>query len=207
MDKVVLIPVRFMAGMVDLKDERSNPQIWVKAARGMSVVELKEEIRQTMRSVRRLSPRLKDNFALNETSLLSAGIEQIFKVVNVAGWFIGIFAVLVGAFGIANIMFVSVKERTNIIGIQKALGAKSYYIILEVLYESILLSLVGGLLGLLLIFAGTLIARAQEFNISLSSGNVILGIFISTTVGLIAGLMPAFTAARLNPVKAIASTF
>jgi putative ABC transport system permease protein len=125
----------------------------------------------------------------------------------VAGWFIGLFAVLVGAFGIANIMFVSVKERTNIIGIQKALGAKSYYIILEVLYESVLLSLVGGLLGLLLIFAGTLIARAQDFDIFLSSGNIILGIFISTTVGLVAGLMPAFTAARLNPVKAIASTF
>jgi putative ABC transport system permease protein len=207
MDKVVLIPVRYLAGMIDLKDERSNPQIWVKAARGMTMIELKEEIRQTMRSIRRLSPRLKDNFALNETSLLSAGIEQIFKVVNVAGWFIGIFAVLVGAFGIANIMFVSVKERTNIIGIQKALGAKSYYIILEVLYESILLSLVGGLLGLLLIFAGTLIARAQDFNITLSSGNIILGIFISTTVGLISGLMPAFSAARLNPVKAIASTF
>jgi putative ABC transport system permease protein len=207
MDKVVLIPVRFLAGMIDLKDERSNPQIWVKAAPGMPVNELKEEIRQNMRSIRRLSPRVKDNFALNETSLLSAGIEQIFKVVNVAGWFIGIFAVLVGAFGIANIMFVSVKERTSIIGIQKALGAKSYYIILEVLYESILLSLVGGVLGLLLIFAGTLIARAQDFNIFLSSGNIILGIFISTTVGLIAGLMPAFSAARLNPVKAIASTF
>jgi putative ABC transport system permease protein len=207
MDKVVLIPVRYLAGMIDLKDERSNPQIWVKAAKGMTMEEAKEEIRQTMRSIRRLSPRVKDNFALNETSLLSAGIEQIFKVVNVAGWFIGIFAVLVGAFGIANIMFVSVKERTNIIGIQKALGAKSYYIILEVLYESILLSLVGGLLGLLLIFTGTLIARAQDFNITLSSGNIILGIFISTTVGLIAGLMPAFSAARLNPVKAIASTF
>jgi putative ABC transport system permease protein len=207
MDKVVLIPVRFMAGMIDLKDERSNPQIWVKAAPGMTVNELKEEIRQNMRSIRRLNPRVKDNFALNETSLLSAGIEQIFKVVNVAGWFIGIFAVLVGAFGIANIMFVSVKERTPIIGIQKALGAKSYYIILEVLYESILLSLVGGILGLILIYAGTLIARGQDFNIFLSSGNIILGIVISTTVGLIAGLMPAFSAARLNPVKAIASTF
>jgi putative ABC transport system permease protein len=179
----------------------------VKAAKGMTMEEMKEEIRQTMRSIRRLSPRLKDNFALNETSLLSAGIEQIFKVVNVAGWFIGIFAVLVGAFGIANIMFVSVKERTSIIGIQKALGAKSYYIILEVLYESILLSLIGGLLGLLLIFAGTLVARSQDFNIFLSSGNIFLGIFISTTVGLIAGLMPAFSAARLDPVKAIASTF
>jgi len=127
--------------------------------------------------------------------------------VNVAGWFIGIFAVLVGAFGIANIMFVSVKERTSIIGIQKALGAKSHYIILEVLYESILLSLIGGIFGLALIYAGTFIARAQDFDIFLSAGNIILGIVISTTVGLIAGLMPAFAAARLDPVKAIATTF
>jgi putative ABC transport system permease protein len=207
MDKVVLIPVKFMAGMADLKDERSNPQIWVKAAEGMTVNELKEEVRITMRSIRRLNPRLKDSFALNETNLLNAGIDAIFKVVNLAGWFIGIFAVLVGAFGIANIMFVSVKERTNIIGIQKALGAKSYYIILEVLYESILLSLVGGIFGLVLIYIGTFIAQARNFDIFLSAGNMVLGIFISTTVGLIAGMMPAFTAARLDPVKAIASTF
>ena len=107
---------------------------------------------------------------------MSGMIDQIFKVVNVAGWFIGIFAVLVGAFGIANIMFVSVKESTSIIGIQKALGAKSYYIILEVLNESVLLSMIGGSLGLLLIFAGTFIARAQDFEIFLSTGNIVLGL-------------------------------
>ena len=207
MDNVVLIPVKFLAGMTDLKDERSNPQTWVKAKAGITVDELKENLRLTMRSIRRLSPRTKDNFALNETSLMSAGIDQIFKIVNVAGSLIGIFAVLVGAFGIANIMFVSVKERTNIIGIQKAIGAKNYYIILEVLYESVLLSLIGGILGLMMIYAGTFIARANDFEVFLSAGNVGLGLFISTTVGLIAGLMPAFTAARLNPVKAIASTF
>lgn len=207
MDKVVLVPIGFMAFMVDLKDEMSSPQIWVKAGEGMTVDALKQQIRLTMRSIRRLNPRSKDNFALNETSLISAGIDQIFKVVNIAGWFIGIFSVLVGAFGIANIMFVSVKERTNIIGIQKALGAKSYYIILEVLYESVLLSIIGGTLGLLLIYIGTFIARGNGFEVFLSAGNIVLGLFISTTVGLIAGLMPAFTAARLDPVKAIASTF
>jgi len=207
LDKVALVPVGFMATMVDLKDERSNPQIWVKAAPGITIDELKTDAKMTMRSIRRLSPRADDNFALNQTSLLSAGIDQIFSVVNVAGWLIGIFAVLVGAFGIANIMFVSVKERTNIIGIQKALGAKSYYIILEVLYESVILSLVGGVLGLLMIFAGTLIAQSREFEIFLSGGNILLGMFISTTVGIIAGLIPAFSAARLDPVKAIASTF
>ncbi len=207
MDKVVLIPVSYMANMVDLKNENSNPQIWVKAGEGMSMDELKEDIRLTMRSIRRLSPRSKDSFALNETSLMSAGIDQIFKVVGIAGWFIGIFAVLVGAFGIANIMFVSVKERTSIIGIQKALGAKSYYIILEVLYESVLLSIIGGILGLVFIYIGTLIARAQEFDIFLSGGNIIFGLLLSTSVGVVAGLLPAFAAARLDPVKAIASTF
>jgi putative ABC transport system permease protein len=179
----------------------------VKPVEGVSEKVLREHLRIAMRSIRRLSPRTKDNFALNETSMMSGMIDQIFKVVNIAGWFIGIFAVLVGAFGIANIMFVSVKERTNIIGIQKALGAKSYYIILEVLYESVLLSIIGGVLGLILIYIGTFIARANDFEIFLGAGNILMGLFISSTVGLVAGLVPALTAARLNPVKAIASTF
>jgi putative ABC transport system permease protein len=207
LDKAVLVPVMFMRTMVDLKNDRSNPAIWVKAGAALTVDELKENLRLVMRSIRRLKPLSKDNFALNETSLMSEGLDQIFKVVNIAGWLIGIFAILVGAFGIANIMFVSVKERTNIIGIQKALGAKNHYIILEVLIESVLLSLVGGILGLLLTYSGTFVAKAQDFDIFLSIGNIILGLFISTTVGLIAGLIPAFTAARLDPVKAIASTF
>jgi putative ABC transport system permease protein len=207
MDNVVLIPVDFLASMTDLKRDESSPQIWVKPVEGVSEKVLREHLRIAMRSIRRLSPRTKDNFALNETSMMSGMIDQIFKVVNIAGWFIGIFAVLVGAFGIANIMFVSVKERTNIIGIQKALGAKSYYIILEVLYESVLLSIIGGVLGLILIYIGTFIARANDFEIFLGAGNILMGLFISSTVGLVAGLVPALTAARLNPVKAIASTF
>ena len=207
MDEVVLVPVDFLATMTDLKSDNANPQIWVKPVEGVSVDALKEQLQLTMRSIRRLSPRAKNNFALNETNLMSGMIDQIFSVVNVAGWFIGIFAVLVGAFGIANIMFVSVKERTSIIGIQKAIGAKNYYIILEVLNESVLLSIIGGILGLLLIYAGTFIARKQGFEIFLSPGNILTGILISSTVGLIAGFMPALTAARLDPVKAIASTF
>jgi len=207
MDNVVLMPVTFFASFADLKEDYSNPQIWVKPAEGVSTDELKNTIQQNMRSIRRLSPKSKNNFALNETSMMAGMIDEIFGVVNIAGWFIGIFAVLVGAFGIANIMFVSVKERTNIIGIQKALGAKSYYIILEVLNESVLLSVLGGLLGLLLIYAGTFIARAHDFNIFLSLGNILFGLIISSTVGLIAGLLPAIMAARLDPVKAIASTF
>lgn len=206
-DKVVLIPIGYLGTMADLNSDRTSPQIWTKPVAGVNPDLFKEELIQTMRSIRRVSPRSKSNFSINETSLMSGMIDQIFSVVNLAGGFIGIFAVLVGAFGIANIMFVSVKERTHIIGIQKALGAKSFYLILEVLNESVILSIIGGLLGLLLIFIGTFIARANDFDIFMSFGNIITGLLISTTVGIIAGLMPAFTAARLDPVKAMASTF
>lgn len=206
-DEVVLIPIGFLRTMVDLRDESSNPQIWVRGTEEVTVEELKENLRFTMRAIRGIQPSAKDNFALNQTSLMSEGIDAIFRIVGLAGWVIGIFAVLVGGFGIANIMFVSVKERTNIIGIQKALGAKSYYIILEVLYESVLLSLTGGILGLMFIYIGTLIARSKDFEVFLGTGNILFGLFISTSIGIIAGLLPAMSAARLDPVKAMASTF
>jgi putative ABC transport system permease protein len=207
-DQNVLIPIKFMATMTDLKKDESNPMIWIRSNDRIPIDQFKEEVRGNMRAIRRLKPSAKDNFALNQSSVLNAGIESIFGIINLAGGFIGILAVIVGAFGIANIMFVSVKERTNIIGIQKALGAKKYYIILEVLYESVLLSLIGGLIGLVLVFIGTVIVRnVSDFNVFLSFGNIILGLVISTAVGIFAGLFPAIMAARLDPVKAIASTF
>jgi len=207
-DENVLVPIKFMATMIDLRKDESNPSIWIRSNEQVPIDQFKEEVRGAMRAIRRLKPGNKDNFALNQSSVLNAGIESIFGIINFAGGFIGILAVIVGAFGIANIMFVSVKERTNIIGIQKALGAKKYYIILEVLYESILLSLIGGLIGLLLVFIGTIFVRSSfDFDIYLSLGNIVLGLFISTAVGMIAGLFPAIMAARLDPVKAMASTF
>ena len=123
-----------------------------------------------------------------------------------AGWIIGGFSILVGGFGIANIMFVSVKERTKIIGIQKSLGAKRYFILLQFIFEAIVLSIIGGVLGLLLIFIGTIIVRyVSEFEIVLTLGNIITGLMISSVIGFIAGLMPARSAARLDPVAAINS--
>jgi putative ABC transport system permease protein len=208
MDKAVLLPVKFLGTMVDLRREQNNPMIWVSAADNVSVPELKEELRGVMRGIRRLKPSAEDNFALNQTSMLTGGINQIFNVINIAGAIIGIFSILVGGFGIANIMFVSVKERTHIIGIKKALGAKKHYIMLEVLYESGILSLIGGIFGLILIYIGTLIVgRVTEFNISLSIGNIVTGLVISSVVGLVSGLAPAISAAKLNPVEAIAVTF
>ncbi len=208
LDEVVLLPVKFMGTIVDLKNEQNNPMIWVRAADNVSMPELKEELRGVMRGIRRLKPAAEDDFALNQTSVLTGGINQIFSVINIAGGLIGIFSILVGGFGIANIMFVSVKERTHIIGIKKAMGAKKHYIMLEVLYESGMLSLIGGTIGLILIFIGTLIVSGvTDFKISMSLSNIVTGLVISSVVGLISGLAPAISAARLNPVAAIAVSF
>ena len=208
LDNVVLLPVKFMGTIVDLKNEQNNPMIWVRASDNVSLPELKEELRGVMRGIRRLKPAAEDNFALNQTGLLTAGINQIFSIINIAGGLIGIFSILVGGFGIANIMFVSVKERTHIIGIKKALGAKKHYVMLEVLYESAILSLIGGITGLILIFIGTLIvAGVTDFKISLSPDNIVTGLVISSVVGIVSGLAPAISAARLNPAEAIAVSF
>ena len=181
--------------------------IWIKAGENVPVGELKDEVRGALRAIRRLKPSAEDNFALNQTSMITAGVDQIFLVINIAGWIIGLLSILVGGFGILNIMFVSVRERTNIIGIQRAMGAKRNYILLEVLYESGILSLVGGIVGLILIFCGTLfINSTSDFEIHLTLGNIIKGLVISGLVGIIAGLFPAYKASRLNPVEAISTT-
>ena len=128
----------------------------------------------------------------------------MFSVISVVGWLIGGFSILVGGFGIANIMFVSVKERTSIIGIQKSLGAKRYFILFEFLFEAIILSLIGGIVGLLIVFAGTQIVSVLfDLKFTLGLGNIMMGIITSGVIGIIAGFIPAWTASRLNPVEAI----
>jgi len=157
-----------------------------------------------MRSIRRIKPAADDNFALNQISLLSTQFDNVFRVLKMAGWIIGGFSILVGGFGIANIMFVSVKERTNIIGIQKALGAKNYFILFQFLVESVLLSLMGGVIGLLMVFGISWLATSiTGMNLMLSMKNIMLGINVSVIIGLIAGFVPAWSAAKLDPVEAI----
>jgi len=155
LDEFIVIPIQFMRKITDIRREGAEPMILARARPGVSNDDLKEELRLILRSSRRLKPRADDNFALNQTSMISGALDAIFKVLNTTGFFIGIFSILVGGFGIANIMFVSVKERTNIIGIQKALGAKRYFILWQFLFESMLLTLSGGAIGLLIVFAGT----------------------------------------------------
>jgi len=205
-DDNIVIPVKFARNFLRLNSESTNPMFMVKAKEGVSNEQLKDDITRVIRSVRRLSPKADDDFALNETSILSKGIDMMFGVIDLAGIIIGGFSLLVGGFGIANIMFVSVKERTNIIGIQKAIGAKNYFILLQFLFEAILLCLIGGALGLLLVYGGTVFANAYiDFDISLSTSNIVTGLWVSVLIGIISGMIPAVSASKLDPVEAIRS--
>lgn len=168
------------------------------------LVNLEAEIRGLLRASRELKPKEEDSFALNRPEMITNTVAAVFSVIGFAGSVIGGFALLVGGFGIANIMFVSVKERTNIIGIQKALGAKQWFILSQFLFESVFLSLIGGLLGLGLVVLITFIP--QDFMvIVMSTSNIVTGIVISALIGVISGIAPAVVASRMDPVEAIRS--
>jgi putative ABC transport system permease protein len=205
-DNQVLMPLNFVRKIINIKSGYSNPTIIIKAKEGFEPLALKEEVRMILRSTHRLKPAADDDFAINEISTLNNVFDSFFAVLGKAGWFIGGLALLVGGFGIANIMFVSVHERTTQIGIQKALGAKNYFILLQFLFESVFLSLFGGIFGLLFVFLAILgIQYGFDFDASLSLKNVTTAISISLIIGLIAGLIPAYMASRLSPVEAIRS--
>ena len=206
LDDMVLIPINYARNIVDLRSERLDPMVMIRAKKGINNEALKSELTGIMRSIRKLKPLADDDFALNETSMLSKGFDPIFDIIGLAGWIIGGFSIIVGGFGIANIMFVSVKERTSLIGIQKSLGAKNYFILTQFLIESVLLSLLGGLIGLLLVFIiAFLINLFADLGIMLNQSNVILAITVSVLIGVISGFVPAYTASQLDPVEAMRS--
>lgn len=204
MDNQAIVPYHFAKLFIDVKSENGDPFIAAKAKAGVTNEQLKDELTGIMRNIRGLKPLADDNFALNETNLLSKNFDGLFDSVGIAGAIIGGFSILVGGFGIANIMFVSVRERTNLIGIQKSLGAKNYFILSQFLFEAVFLSLLGGIIGLLLIYLLTFIADdIVDMEITLTRSNIILGLTISVLIGVISGFIPAYGASQLDPVEAI----
>lgn len=204
MDKRLHISTSLAATMIDFRNKEMGQTINVTAKPDVDRDLFLAELEGVLRAIHRLRPADENDFALNEVSVISDRFDSFFKVFNIAGSIIGGFSILVGGFGIANIMFVSVKERTRIIGIQKSLGAKRYFILLEFIFEAIILSLFGGIVGLLLVFAGSGVASsAFDMQLALSFKNIVTGLLVSGIIGLIAGFVPAYNASRLDPVVAI----
>lgn len=203
-DKSIVMPYRFARTMMD--ENRADPLILVQAADNVSSKVLSDELRGSMRAIRKLSPRQEDNFSLNDVNDFSDSISQAFVSINIGGWAIGALSFIVGIFGVANIMFVTVKERTSQIGLKKAIGAKNGVILSEFLAESAFLCVIGGVIGLLLVFILTkIITLVFDFPIFLSVGIIMVAMAICIVAGIVAGIIPASQAARMNPVVAIRS--
>lgn len=180
-----------------------NPSLAVKGfEEDIGMVELQNEMEGLLRKVRGLRPKEESDFALNRPEAIAEALGGIFDVLGIAGWIIGGFSILVGGFGIMNIMFVSVQERTKLIGIQKSLGAKNYFILFQFLFESVFLCLIGGAVGVFIVFLLTFIPFGT-LEVALSMKNILLGVVVSSIIGVVSGIIPSAKAARLDPVEAM----
>lgn len=203
-DTAAYIPVNFVRQLYGDNNTSLTNVIILKPKKGVDMEAYKGELSQKLRSYRGLKAGEIDNFFINVFSGFTDFIDGILGQMNVVGWIISGFSLLVGGFGIANIMFVSVKERTNLIGIQKSLGAKNRFIMFQFLFEAVILSVIGGIIGLLLVWIISLIlTKVLDFEFVLGLGNIVLGTGLAAVIGLISGILPAITASKLDPVEAI----
>ncbi|MBK5213055.1 MAG: ABC transporter permease [Flavobacteriaceae bacterium] len=204
-DTSVWMPVNVVRRIYGDNNKTTFPQIVVKPEKGVDEAEFKAVLEQKLRMKRGLKPDEISNFFINQMQGFADFIDNITGSMNIIGLIISGFSLLVGGFGIANIMFVSVKERTNLIGIQKSLGAKNKFILFQFLFEAIILAVIGGLIGLFLVFIVSILASqfTGDFEFVLSPWNMFIGTAISAAIGLISGILPAISASKLDPVEAI----
>ncbi|PHR14939.1 MAG: ABC transporter permease [Aequorivita sp.] len=204
-DTSIWMPVNVVRRIYGDNNKNTFPQIVIKPEKDVDIAEFKAMLTQQLRTKRGLKPDEISNFFINQLQGFADFIDEITGSMNVIGLIISGFSLLVGGFGIANIMFVSVKERTNLIGIQKSLGAKNKFILFQFLFEAVILSVIGGLIGLFLVFIVSIIASSftGDFEFILSPWNMFIGTAISAAIGLISGILPAISASKLDPVEAI----
>ncbi len=206
-DQCLIVSYRYFASIWDVNNpDMMQPSILVNSKPNVSTAALVDELRGIMRQVRKLSPTSEDNFSLNDVSLFSNQISSFFGSVDIGGWAIAGLSLIVGAFGVANIMFVTVRERTSQIGLKKAIGAKSSTILTEFLLESAFLCILGGLFGLLLVYLLSLaLSTVLPFPIVIAPHIIVLAFSICVVLGVVSGIIPARIAAKMNPVEAIRS--
>jgi putative ABC transport system permease protein len=205
-DDSVFIPVNFIRRLQGDNANNFLPVVVIKPEKEVDIAALKAEIAQKVRSYRGVKQGEIDNFFINILSGFTDFIDGIIDNLKIGGWIISLFSLLVGGFGIANIMFVSVKERTNLIGIQKSLGAKNKFILFQFLFEAIILCVIGGFIGLFLVWIiAMILTKVLDFEFVLSFANILLGTSLAAIIGLISGILPAISASKLDPVEAIRS--
>jgi putative ABC transport system permease protein len=201
-DNCIMIPNKFCKQLFD--EENANPILIAKGKEGVTTAALMDELKGIMRQVHRLSPTQEDNFSLNSVEAFSKAITGFFSIVNIVGAIVGGISLIVGLFGIANIMFVTVRERTGVIGLKKAIGAKKSSILFEFLMEATILCILGGAIGLVFVYILTLILSGPlNFPVFISLPMLITAIIICIAVGILAGIIPASQAAKMDPVTAI----
>ena len=204
-DTAIFLPVNITRKIYGDNNRSTFPQIIIKPEKGVDNAEFIAILKQKMRLSRGLKPDRVDTFFVNQLKGFTDFIDNITGQMNIMGLIISGFSLLVGGFGIANIMFVSVKERTSLIGIQKSLGAKNKFILFQFLFEAVILAIIGGLIGLILVYFVSIIASqfTGDFEFILSPWNMFIGTSISAIIGLISGILPAISASKLDPVEAI----
>ncbi|WP_298393794.1 ABC transporter permease [Flavobacterium sp.] len=205
-DTSAFIPVNFIRRMYGDNNDSMTPVIVIKPQKGIDMEAFKADLKQKLRTFRGVKTGEIDNFFVNVFSGFTDLIDGVIGFMNLGGWVIAGFSLLVGGFGVANIMFVSVKERTNLIGIQKSLGAKNRFILFQFLFEAVILCLIGGLIGIFLVWIIAItLTKLLDFEFVLSLSNIMLGSGLAIIIGLIAGILPAISASKLDPVEAIRS--
>ncbi len=201
-DKSTIVTHNYMASVYN--PDNLSPVIMVQPKPGITSKALQEELTGIMRQIRKLSPTQEDNFTCNDVAQFKDQVESVFGAVNKGGWAIAGLSLIVGAFGVANIMFVTVRERTSQIGLKKAIGAKSSTILYEFLLESAFLCIIGGIIGLLLVWILALtLSTFLPFTITIAPSIIFLAFSICIILGVISGIIPASIAAKMNPVEAI----
>jgi putative ABC transport system permease protein len=205
-DNGVIFPYYAAASIYDVQSLNYDPFLIIRARPGKPLEDLRYEVEGALRKERKVKPGKGSDFSINQLSQVTERLNLVFGTINIVGWVIAAFSLLVGGFGIANIMFVTVKERTKIIGLKKAIGAKGGSILLEFLVEAVTLCVTGGIVGILIVLLLSLImTHWMDFPVSLSLKNIFMGLSISAIVGILAGFIPARAAARMDPVVAIRS--
>ncbi len=205
-DHCLILSYRFYASIYDVNGQYNNATILVNGHDNIPTKALIDDLEGIMRQIRRLSPKEEDNFALNDINLFSQQVSGFFGSVNIGGWAIAGLSLIVGLFGVANIMFVTVRERTSQIGLKKAIGAKRKTILTEFLLESAFLCIIGGLMGLLMVWLLALgLSSVLPFPIVIAPNIIILAFTLCIVLGILSGIIPASIAAKMDPVVAIRS--